>query len=185
MLALPRAKILHSFKRLCAVLYSCVLAKKSLALCSSALAVLKSARGTCRFRLLTKGAGAAAKRCGCAGRRSAVRCFCFEERSETDCLPATSQGTFTQFEFTRAANVLLTWIFLCACDKWLITRKNWFWQGRSWNTLCLFPHGHAQMPPRWKKSRLLSGFFQGKSKTRPWRWPYSTENKQFVVVAWS
>lgn len=108
MLALPRAKILHSFKCLCAVLYSCVLAKKSLALCSSALAVLKSARGTCRFRLLTKGAGAAAKRCGCAGHRSAVRCFCFEEGSETDCLPVTSQGTFIQFEFTHAANVLLT-----------------------------------------------------------------------------
>lgn len=75
-----------------------------------------------------------------------VRCFCFEEDSENNCLPVNSQ-----FEFTQAGSVLLTWIFLCACDKWLITklitRKNWFWQGRSQNTLCLFPHGHAQMPP--------------------------------------
>lgn len=112
------------------------------------------------------------------------QCFCFEEDSETNCLPVNSQ-----FEFTRAGSALLTWIFLCAFDKWLITRlitrKNWFWQGRSQNTLCLFPHGHAQIPPHWKKIRLFSGFFQGKSETSPWRWPYSTENKQFIVVAWS
>lgn len=166
MLALLRAKILHSFKCLCAVLYSCILARKSLALCSSPLAVLKSARGTCRLKLLTQGAGAAAKGCSCTGHPSVVQGFCFQEGSETDCLPVNSQ-----FEFTRAGSVLLTCIFLCACDKRLITRlntrKNCFWQGRSQNTLCLFPHGHAQIPPCWKKIRLLSGFFQGKSETSP------------------
>lgn len=54
MLALPGAKILRSFKCLCAVL-ELYLSEEMLPLGSSPVAVLKSARGTCRFTLLTQG----------------------------------------------------------------------------------------------------------------------------------
>lgn len=144
------------------------LSEEILALCSSPLAVLRSSRGACRFKCWHRGW---CWRQGLHWTSERGLELLLWAGGDTDCLPVNSQGTFIQFEFTRAASVLLTWIFLCACDKWLITRKNWFWQGRSQNTLCLFPHGHAQIPPRWKKIRLLSGFFQGKSKTSPWRWP--------------
>ena len=66
-MVLPRAKMPLSFESLCAVLYSRIAARKSLAIASSPLAALKSARGTCRFELLLKQAGAAAKGCGCIG----------------------------------------------------------------------------------------------------------------------
>lgn len=184
MLALPHAKILHSFKCLCAVLYSHILVRKSWQLFAALLWLCSSQQGVHAGSGCWHRGWGCCKGCSCPGHQSMVWGFCFEGDSKTECLPVNSL-----FEFIHAGSVLLTWVFLCACDKWLITRlitqKNWFWQRRSQNTLCLFPHGHAQIPPRWKKIRLLSGFFQGKSKTSPWRWPYSTENKQFLVVAWS
>lgn len=43
-MALPHAKMPLSFESLCAILYTCVSARKSLAVSSSSLAALKSAR---------------------------------------------------------------------------------------------------------------------------------------------
>lgn len=66
-MALPPAQMLLSFESQCAVLYSRIAVGKPLAVSSSPLAMLRSAKGMCRFKLQPKQAGAAAKGCSCIG----------------------------------------------------------------------------------------------------------------------
>ena len=66
-MALPHGIMLLSFESPFAALCSHIAARQFLALPSFPLAAFEPARGTCRFELPPKRAGAAAKGCGCAG----------------------------------------------------------------------------------------------------------------------
>ncbi len=52
------------------------------------------------------------------------------------------------------------------------------------NSLCLFPHGYAQIPPHWKKLAFLLVSSRGSPKA-VLEDDLSTANKQFLVVAGS
>lgn len=145
--------MLLSFESLCAVLYSCITEKKSLTVSSCPLAVLKSARCTCRLELPPEQAGAAAKGCGCIGHPECGLVLLFwgwDGSPACDLLsPICAVGSESKASHMLEMSFWFDY-FLCL---WLMVNYEGelVLQGRSQNSLRLFPHGHAQIPPHWKK----------------------------------